>query len=293
MEQQITRRRALVTLTAGIAAAPFVARAAEGAAIPDGTLVLVVADPLAAPLSCACIQGYAQRNYDKLGTYLQGKVGRPVKVVFAETLTAALEKTGGRADLVVGKESAVLAAARAGKLGVTKVASLTGKDGATTQTGLVVVPADDPALMADALKDYRIFFGPADADESHAAALDLLKDLEVPVPAAPETCPACSVGAARVLALHRQGVKAAAVISSYAQPLLEGCGTIQKGALRVVGKTDPVPFVAAFATDRLSAGDRATVTAALLGVGAQPELCAALETKSGFVDAPADAPKKK
>jgi len=39
---------------------------------------------------------------------------------------------------------------------------------------------------------------------------------------------------------------AATVISSYAQPLLEGCGTIKKGDLRVIGETDPMPFVVAF-----------------------------------------------
>jgi hypothetical protein len=78
------------------------------------------------------------------------------------------------------------------------------------------------------------------------------------------------------------------VIATSSQPLLEGCGTIPKGSLRVVGKTDPVPFVAAFTTDRVSAADRATIAAALLGVGRVPELCAALETKSGFVDASAD-----
>ena len=43
-------------------------------------------------------------------------------------------------------------------------------------------------------------------------------------------------GALQVLALRKQGVKAAAVIPSYAPALLEGCGTIKKDALRVVGK---------------------------------------------------------
>ena len=293
MEHEISRRRALVTLTAGIAASPFLARAAEAVNIPDGALVVAVCDPLAAPLSCACVEAYAQRDYDKLGKHLEGKLGRPVKVVYAETLTAAMKKAGGRADLVIGKDSAVRAEAKANKLAVTRIAALTGKDGATTQTGLIVVPADDPAVTADALKDYRILFGPTDADETHAAALALLKDLEVPVPATPETCMACSVGASKVLALHKEGVKAAAVISSSLQPVLEGCGTVKQGALRVIGKTDPVPFVAAFVTDRVSAGDRATITGALLGVGGQPALCAALESKAGFVDAAADAPKKK
>jgi ABC-type phosphate/phosphonate transport system substrate-binding protein len=294
MANKITRRHALVTLAAGMAASPFLANAAEGDGIPDGALVVVVSDPLAGPLSCTCVKGYGQRDYDKLGKYLEGKLGRPVKVVFAETLTAALQrKTGGRADVVIGKESVVRAQAKTNKLAMTRIAALTGKDGAVTQTGLVVVAAADPALTADALKDYRILFGPADADEQHAAALELLSDLNVPVPAVPETCVASTEGATRVLALNKLGVKAAAVIPSYAPPLLEGCGKIRKGDLRVVGQTDPVPFVAAFVTDRVSASDQAAIAAALLGIGRLPELCSALETKSGFIEPPVALAKKK
>ena len=73
----------------------------------------------------------------------------------------------------------------------------------------------------------------------------------------------------------------------YAPPLLEGCGTIKKNSLRVVGKTDPVPFIAAFATDRVSAADRTAITAALMKIGENRELCAAMESKSGFVEPPA------
>ena len=40
----------------------------------------------------------------------------------------------------------------------------------------------------------------------------------------------------------------AAVISSYAAALLEGCGTIEKGAIRIIGETEPVPFVTVFYT---------------------------------------------
>ena len=46
-------------------------------------------------------------------------------------------------------------------------------------------------------------------------------------------------------------------------------------------------IVAAFATGSLSPGDRDTVKAALLAVGANKDLCAALETKGGFVEPPA------
>lgn len=268
---------------------------APSAARPDaGELTVVVMDPLAAPLSCPCVKGYAQRDYDKLGAHLAEKLGRPVKVHFSESLANALRtKTGGKADLVIGKDSVVVAEAKAGKLAVSRVASLTGKDGATTQTGLVVVAAADPALAAESLKGYRIVFGPAEAEEKHGAALALFRHLGVPMSRTVETCVACTDGATKVLELSKQGEKVATVISSYAQPLLEGCGTIKKGDLKVVGETDPVPFVAAFVSDALSPGDRAIIRATLLGVGQSPALCTALESKAGFVPPPAAAAKKK
>ena len=102
-------------------------------------------------------------------------------------------------------------------------------------------------------------------------------------PAKKDTCPACSVGAKKVLDEFQAARKVATVISSYAQPLLEGCGTIKKGELRVVGETEPVPFIGAFASDKLSADDRAAVEKALLSAGKSAELCKAMETKHGFV----------
>jgi ABC-type phosphate/phosphonate transport system substrate-binding protein len=122
--------------------------------------------------------------------------------------------------------------------------------------------------------------------------MTLLKDLGVAVPAKPEKCVACSDGATKVLDMHKQGQKVATVISSYAQPLLEGCGTIKKGDLRVVGETDPVAFVAAFANDKLSTADREAIKSALLEVGKSRELSAALETKGGFVQETVAATKK-
>jgi hypothetical protein len=97
-----------------------------------------------------------------------------------------------------------------------------------------------------------------------------------------ETSAACSDGATLILEL-RPNVHAAAVISSYAKPLLEGCGTIQKGDLRVVGETLPVPFIGAFATGSLAATEQAKVLEALTQASLDPLLRIALETKSGFV----------
>ncbi len=293
MSESLNRREALaaaLTLTV----LPAVAVAADKPAekiddkplsIPESALVLVVTDPLAAPLSCPCVKGYAQRDYDKLGKYLEGKLGRPVVVAYSETLAGALsKKTGGRADLIIGKDSVTRAAAPENKVAVTHLAALAGKDGKTTQTGLICVYATDKAVIPADLKGYTIYFGTTDAEEKSGAAVTLFKDFGVELPAKLETCVACTDGATKVIDEAKGGKKVATVISSYAQPLLEGCGTIKKGDLRVVGETDPVPFVAAFATKTLVAADCEKVKAALLEVGKKPDLCTALETKGGFVE---------
>src|SRR5438552_6414320 len=109
-------------------------------------LTVVVMDPLAAPLSCPCVKGYAQRDYKQLAAYLKSELDRPVKVYFNESLTIALEeRTFGRADIVIGKRSVVSAEARESQLALRPILALTGKDGVTTQTGLFVVPSRDPA----------------------------------------------------------------------------------------------------------------------------------------------------
>jgi len=288
MLTSMTRREALVTLAAGACTAP-----ALTSQLAADVLTVVILDPLAAPLSCPCVKGYAQRDYEKLAKFLEPKLGRPVRLHFSESLPHALAKlTAGRADLVIGKDSVVRAGAQAAKLALTPVASLTDKTGKTTQTGLFVVANADPALTSGDLKGYRMLFGPADYDEKHGAALTLLKELGLPVPATPETCVSCSVGSTKVLDLHKNGEKVATVISSYALPLLEGCDTIKKGDLRVVGETDPVPFITAFVNERLGEAVRAKLRAALLAVADETGLCTALETKLGFV-APATGGVKK
>jgi ABC-type phosphate/phosphonate transport system substrate-binding protein len=282
-------RRDALAAALGLPLLPALAAAAEKPAAD--ALTLIVTDPLAAPLACSCVKGYAQRDYDKLGKFLEGKVGRPVAVHYSASLAGALQKSEGKADLIVGKDSMVRAEAAEAKLDVTHLACLTGQDGKTTQTGLVCVARDDKALSAADLKDHKILFGPAKAEEKHAAALLLLKELGVPAPAKVETCPTCTDGATKVIELAKNGEKVATVISSYALALLEGCGTIKKGDIRVVGETDPVPFIAAFATGSLPTGDAATVKAALLAVGGNKDLCTVLETKNGFVE-PEPAKKK-
>src|SRR5882762_11031343 len=74
--------------------------------IPAKGRVMVVMDPLAAPLSCPCVQGYAQRDYEKLADYLTAELGRPVQVTFAESFEKALAKPSCKTiDIAIGKDS--------------------------------------------------------------------------------------------------------------------------------------------------------------------------------------------
>jgi len=255
------------------------------AAGSDAPLSLVVMDPLAAPLSCPCVEGYAQRKYEKLAEYLQTKLHRPVTVTFSNSLKGALDKsTCDAIEIVIGKDSVVRHDAQ--KLGhvVTPIAQLTGKEGKTTQTGLIVVPTADPAKQARDLAGYRIIFGPVECDEKYAAARDLLTSAGVELPPEDEieVSEACSDGACKILEWGKD-VRAAAVISSYAAPLLEGCGNVKKGDLRVLATTDTTPFVTAFTSERIDPTLRGAIQQALHQLFLKPELLIALETQRGFV----------
>jgi ABC-type phosphate/phosphonate transport system substrate-binding protein len=249
------------------------------------TLLVVVMDPLAKPLSCPCVAGYAQRDYDKLADSLKHLLDRDVKVVFNESLSSALKSAEAKsADLVIGKQSVILHDAKASNLQLKKVAMLTGKDGLTTQRGLFVVASKDPAQSMSDLRDYRIYFGPTECDEKHATAMQLLRQHKVDVPAKLDTAVACDEGAIKILELAEKGGRGVAVISSYAKPLLEGCGQVPKGALRIVGETEAIPFIAAFVDSSLEADVQTKIADALIkSTASDIHLRIALETKRGFV----------
>lgn len=256
---------------------------AQCAVRAESPLTMVVMDPLAAPLSCPCVEGYAQRKYEVLADYLSRKLHRSVEVVFTESLKLAAEGNKfEKADIIIGKDSVIRFDSQRISETVQAVAHLSGKDGKTTQTGLIVVRKDDPAQSVKDLNQYRIFFGPSDCDEKHAAALKLLKSHQVRISEKLEISLACSDGACQVVELG-DGHKTAAVISSYAAPLLEGCGTIKKGDLRVIGETKQVPFVTAFVATRLEDSLKKQIENALLETGQNAEILLALESLSGFV----------
>lgn len=247
-----------------------------------GSLQLVVMDPLSSALSCDCVKGYAQRKYEKLAEFLTLKLRRKVSIDWSDSLEKALrEKTAGKADLIIGKHSVVLYDAKKLNLPVVPIAALTDRKGKTTQSGWIVVRKDDAAQSVKDLAGYRIFFGPEYCTEKFAAPMDLLKKQGITLPSV-EIQPTCST-AAKALVELESNVKAAAVISSYAEPLLIGCGTIEKGALRVVGVSDEVPFITAFAAEKLDSSLRDVLRTALLEVGEHADLLTALETSDGFV----------
>ena len=279
-------QRSVTLVRTFIALATLAASIGEGQAAPkDDAISMVVMDPLALPLSCPCVAGYAQRKCEVLGDYLSERLGRPVVITFAESLKNALDKESvDDVHLVVGKDSVVRAQGKKHNLDVSLLARLVGKDGKTTQTGLIVVRSADPAETVADLAGYRILFGPSDCDEKFAAARKLLREAGVDLPPEKdaEISHACSDGACMIIDWGDK-IRGAAVISSYAAPLLEGCGTIKKGDLRVVGETKPVPFVAAFATSSLSKAEQDEVQKALYEAGRSPGMLVALETMLGFV----------
>jgi len=283
----------LVCLVFSLAAGAVVQGRAQPPAASDA-LTVVVMDPLARQLSCDCVKGHAQRNYDLLGLFLERQLDRKVEVVYAEALAEGIRAARPRqVDLIVGKRSLVEADAAACKLAADPLAMLTDQEGSTTLTGLFVVPTSDPARTIADLAGYRIIFGPPDSAEKHSAALAALKKAGVTVPATLETAPACTEAAIAALE-NEQKPGAAAVISSYAMALLEGCGTVEKGAVRVIGRTGPVPFITVFATPSVAAEARQEIFAALSAAAEVPKLLAAMETKLGFVaikPKPAAAPK--
>ncbi|HBE68247.1 MAG TPA: hypothetical protein DDW52_08880 [Planctomycetaceae bacterium] len=248
-----------------------------------GKLSVVVMDPLAAPLSCPCVEGYAQRDYERFAEFLKDELGVEVKLAFAATLAEGHKKAGG-ADIIIGKQSVVESDLKALKLRASPKFRLTDMQGSTTQNGLIVVNRADPAKRLSDLKGYTIIFGSASSKEKHDAALALLTKSKIKVPQKlREIDEACSDGACKVIDLGPES-RTAAVISSYAQPLLEGCGKIRKGDLRVVGKTAPVPFVTAFFSAKLTKQQAEAVSVALGGVKHHPDVLEALESLIGFVE---------
>jgi outer membrane protein assembly factor BamB/ABC-type phosphate/phosphonate transport system substrate-binding protein len=251
-------------------------------------LVVVVMDPLAAQLSCPCVKGYAQRDYDALAAHLAHSLGCPVRLGFGESLAAGLKAAkADRADIVIGKDSVIRA--DAAKAGAALVASwaLTDADGSIETRGLFVVPADDDAESLDEVIDYAVYAGRPEHAEKHARALDALRAAGLPDPFDTHEFGSCSDAAATMLEAE-QPAQIVAIVSAYAKPLLEGCGTVPPDALRVIGETKPVRFITVFVDESLDLATRDAIREALRAVADDAALLTKLESSRGFVPITAD-----
>jgi len=248
--------------------------------------VIAVMDPLAKELACACIDGFAQRDYKALANHLkktdEALFGK-VELVFAGSLPAAIQRSSAkRVDMVIGKDSVVRDQLQKAKMPATGIARLTDKQGSINFTGLVIVTADDPAKTIADLKNHRILLGPADSDEQHAAAIKLFQKHGVTLPEKPEII-SRRYEAGFMVIENESEQPIAAAISDYVLALLEGCGFIEKGALRVVDKTEEVPFVAVFVTESVDRRVMGELYTALLACRLDAKLLEVLESKDGFV----------
>jgi outer membrane protein assembly factor BamB len=236
---------------------------------------IVVGDPLASEPTAA----HAGRDYSALAGYLQRKLGRPVQVEHAEAVPDALGSKPIRIDLIIGQASVVQLEAAQVAVEVRPLARLTDRNGGTGVAGLFVVRQTDPARSIRDLGSHRILFGPPGEDERHDAALKALAESGVTAVPPLRTSPSCTAAALAVV----EGAADAAVVSEYAQPAIEDCDAIDRGSLRVIGRTPPVPFITVFATEKVTRAVEQQILDALLSIHNDPELLQAMESRDGFV----------
>ena len=282
--------RALSGLVLALALPGFSpARAGETATDP---LALIVMDPLAKELACACVKGFAQRDYGRVAALLEKELRQPVLIDFSDNLADSMAKFSTNRDiLVIGKDSVVRQGAGPAGLKCRPIAQLTDLDGTTTFTGLFVTRSSDSASALKDLTARKVLFGPKHEDEKHSAALAALRAAGVKPPETLETRASCSEAALDVMDSSSSPAPVA-VISSYALALLEGCGSIKKGDLKVIGKTEPVPFITAFVAESMSTDKQSKVLNLFLSLKSNATLLKALESKQGFTPVEVSEPTK-
>jgi len=274
--EQVNQSLLTSAATAVVAAFALLASSLHSPAAP-APLQLIVMDPLALQLSCTCVVGTGQRRYDLLASHLEKSIGRPVKVTFDESLAFARERTGGVADLIIGKDAVVRADAAKAKLPIRPLAALTDRQGDTQLRGVFLVGKNFAGRSLHLLAGKTVSLGPVEDEETNAAAQRALKAANISA----NFKTAGSIDAAAVA--MNDGEADAAVVSEFLPALLEGCGKLDKGSFKIIGETGAVPFIRAFASGGVGAELEQKITRALLDVAEQPALLAALESKSGFV----------
>ena len=257
---------------------------------PPEPVVLVVMDPLAKELACACVKGFGQRDYRKLAAKLEAPLKQRVSIEFSDDLAETLAVIGpGREVIVVGEPSRVAHGAARATFKYHPVCELTGVDGGTTVTGAFVARAGDPAKELKEIAGRQMLVGLPEADAKYRAALAALRDAKLDPPATIERRATDSEAALDVLD-STASPPPVALIPSYALRLLEGCGSIAPGNLKVIGQTPPVPFITVHVSDNIAAEKEQKILKLLLGLKADAKMLRLMESRDGFI--PLTAPKQ-
>jgi len=247
---------------------------------PD-PILLVVMDPLSRELACACVKGYGQRDYRKLAARLESAVKDRIKVEFSDDLADSMASVGPRREvLVIGDRSLVARGAKRSSLNCHPVCELTDLDGSANLTASFIARSVDPAKELKDVASRKIFFGLAEADEKCPASLAALREAGVETPK-PDKYRSYSDAALDLLDSDLSPPPIA-VIPTYALRMLEGCGSVKPGNLKVIGHTRPIPFITVFVSNTMPAQKEEKILKVLLGMKSDPKLLNAMESKDGF-----------
>lgn len=245
-------------------------------------VLLVVLDPLARELACACVKGYGQRDYRKLAARLESALRQRVAIEFSDDLVESLTRAGkGREFVIVGDRSAVAHGAQEAGVKSQPIAALTGLDGETTLAAAFIARSSDPAKSLKDIAGRKILFGLSEADGKSAAAVTALRAAGVEPPAKPERRAVYTDAALDVLDSDATPLPVA-VVPAYALRLMEGCGSATPGALKVIGTSQPAPFITVFLADAIAAEKQEKILGTLLGLKSDAKLLNALESRDGF-----------
>ena len=287
-------RRGILRLGLAVLA-PLIAVSGFCAGPPKGkpeSVALVVMDPLAKELACACVKGYAQRDYRKLAARLEKALNQRVVIEFSDDLAETVGGFGpNREVIVIGDQSLVAAGEQKTRLKCQPVCALTALDGGTRIEGLFIARGDDSARELKEVGGRTVLWGVAAADEKQAAAREALRLAGIAPAVKLEQRASASEAALEVLD-SRLSPPPVAVIPAYALPLLEGCGSVQPGSLRVIGRTRPVPFIAVFFSETIPAPKRELLLKTLVNIKQDAKLLKELESRDGFQPLTAPGPGK-
>jgi len=244
-------------------------------------ILLVVMDPLSKELACACVKGYGQRDYRKVAARIEKALKQRVTVEFSDDLAATLAGVNpGREVIVVGDQSLVAAGSIKAGLKCHPIAELTDLDGNATQTGSFIARSDDSVKDLKEIGGRKVFVGLPAAEAGNAAVIASLHSAGAGS-ADLQKCASHSEAALDVLDSQLSPLPLA-VIPSWALPLLEGCGTVKPGNLKVIGKTQPMPFITVFVAQAVPAEKEEKILKVLDSIKEDKKLLKLMESRDGF-----------